>query len=112
MSEAEFWHLTLREFDALAECWHDTRRTDQHITDLHFATLLCQVANLNRAKGHRAYDVEDFLILGKAGAKRQAPRKQSVKPVQTVEDMKRIAEGFTIGLGGKITQREPIDGGR
>ena len=93
--------MTLREFDALAERWQE----GQHLTDLHFATLLRQTANLNRDPKHKPYPVEDFLLLDAAPA--PAPAPPAPKPPQTVEDMKRFALAMTTGLGGKITYKEP-----
>lgn len=47
------------------------------------------VANVNRAKGQKAFEVSDFM-----------PKLEGKKD-QTVEEMIQIAQMMTIGLGGK-----------
>ena len=53
------------------------------------------VADVNRAKGQKAYDVNDFM-----------PNFEGAKK-QTVEEMLQIAQMMTLGLGGKdLRERE------
>ena len=103
--------MTLREFDALADRWRDLRREDQHLQDAHFAALMSLQANLQRdpKQRHQPYEVDDFLLLGKPGT--PPPPPPTPKVPQTWEDMKRVAVGLTIGLGGQITPKEPPHAG-
>lgn len=54
-----------------------------------YALVAATVANVNRGKGQKAYEISDFM-----------PTFEEKKE-QTVEEMIQIAQMMTIGLGGK-----------
>lgn len=71
LTDAEFWRLTPREFNALADRWTD----DQKSQDRRAATICMVIANCNRDPKHKPqpFEVSDFM----PQYGRQAPVEQS-----------------------------------
>ena len=62
---------------------------------LGFAIVASTIANANRGKGQRPYEIKDFM-----------PDFEKTTKTQSVEEMIQFAEMMTLGLGGKDLRKK------
>ena len=87
MSDAEFWRLTMREYNALCK----RRRANEENETYRAAFIVSSIYNVNRAKGQDPIRPEDFM----AGNK---------KPKQTPEQMLASIKSLHAQVGGKLPE--------
>ena len=83
LSDAQFWRLTLFEFNLLSKRHNAEIKRQQYQTGL----ICAVIANSNRGKG-KALKPEDFM-----------PKE---KKRQTINEMKRFLENLTVAFGGEV----------
>ena len=84
LSEAEFWRLTLKEFNLLCD-----RHKQKQRAELFNSALICSViANVNRQKG-KSFQPSDFM---------PKERKKAMSVMEMYESLKQI----TLANGGEV----------
>lgn len=91
LTDREFWHLTLAQFNALAESW----QASEQILDYRAALICALIAETNRnhKKRPKPYKPSDFM-----------PRREKRRTLNE-EQMKQRLAVITTALGG--TQAKP-----
>jgi len=100
LSEAEFWRITLREFDALMRRHVMAIDREDGRVAIQTALIRADIANSVRGPKDKAVKAED-LLLDKYGGKVKSKPRAPVKK-QTWQDMKQLAMHANATLGGTI----------
>jgi hypothetical protein len=82
LPEAEFWRLSLREFDLLCA----RKRVLERKTDYNTALVACMIYNVNRGKGKRAIHPEDLIGPG------ERPRQRRMTETEMKDQLRRIVQ--------------------
>jgi len=89
LSDEEFWHLTLAQFNALAKRYDEQQERQDYRAAL-ICTVLAEI-NRDRKKRPRPFKPEDFM-----------PKRGRKQKPMTDEQMLAQAKIITAALGGKV----------